>query len=151
DHFGNSVALSGDIAVIGAYFNTINGDEWRGAAYVFAHTGALWVQQQKLFAEDGWFDDYFGNSVAFNGNTVVVGAWGSKYDTPTGAAYVFTIGDGLAQQPRLVASDGLANDSFGHAVALDGNRALVGAYADDYGVNQDQGSAYVFVRNGTTW
>ncbi len=41
-------------------------------------------------------------------------------------------------------SDGAANDNFGISVALSGDTALVGAYADDVGATSDQGSAYVF-------
>ncbi len=52
---------------------------------------------------------------------------------------------------KLTASDGAAGDYFGSSVALSGDTALVGAAGDDVGVNTDQGSAYVFVRSGTTW
>ena len=53
-------------------------------------------------------------------------------------------------QARLSAADGAEGDSFGYSVALSGDTALVGADSDDIGV-VDQGSAYVFVRSGTTW
>jgi hypothetical protein len=51
----------------------------------------------------------------------------------------------------LTASDGVPGDHLGYAVSLDGDTALVGAPWDDVGANADQGSAYVFVRRGTTW
>jgi len=58
---------------------------------------------------------------------------------------------GLALTPtevaKLLASDGAALDVFGGSVAIDGNTAVVGAEGDDSG----SGSAYVFVRSGTTW
>jgi len=52
------------------------------------------------------------------------------------------------QQAQLLASDGGTGDCFGHSVAIDGNTAVVGAYT---AYDNDQGSAYVFVRNGITW
>ena len=57
----------------------------------------------------------------------------------------------LVEAHRLVANDGAAHDAFGISVAVDGDTAVVGAYRDDVGLDVDQGSAYVFVRSGTTW
>ena len=54
-------------------------------------------------------------------------------------------------QQKLMASDGAASDTFGYSVAISGNTAVVGSYLDDIGDNANQGSAYVFVRSGTTW
>src|SRR6266540_3120610 len=48
---------------------------------------------------------------------------------------------------KLTASDGAAGDSFGWAVSLSGDTAVIGAVRDD----TYRGSAYVFVRSGTTW
>ena len=42
------------------------------------------------------------------------------------------------------------DDFFGFSVSLSGDRALIGAYRDDDGGDRT-GSAYVFVRSGTTW
>ena len=62
------------------------------------------------------------------------------------AEYPLTVDPAFTQQAKLTASDGVGNDSFGYAVALSGDTALVGAYGDD-----GKGSAYVFVRSGTIW
>jgi hypothetical protein len=51
----------------------------------------------------------------------------------------------------LTAADGAAWDQFGYSVAISGDTAVVGAVSDDVGGNAYQGSAYVFVRSGTTW
>ena len=45
-----------------------------GAAYVFVRSGASWSQQAYLKASNTGSDDWFGNSVAVSGDTVVVGA-----------------------------------------------------------------------------
>ena len=66
------------------------------------------------------------------------------------AMYPLTIDPLFTLQQRLVATDGAVGDHLGFAVAVDGNTALVGAPFDEV-TETDQGSAYVFVRNGATW
>ena len=66
------------------------------------------------------------------------------------AIYPLTIDPIFTQQTKLTAPDAAASDLFGFAVALDGNTAAVGAPFDD-APGADQGSVYVFVRNGMTW
>ena len=56
-----------------------------------------------------------------------------------------------SQQQKLLASDGAAGDSFGRSVSVSGDTVVVGAYADDTPGGANAGSAYVFVRSGTTW
>jgi hypothetical protein len=67
------------------------------------------------------------------------------------AAYPITIDPLIYQEQKVLAMDGAVGDNFGYAVAMDGNTALVGAANDDIGANANQGSAYIFVRSGTTW
>ena len=115
DYFGYSVSVSGDKAVIGAYWNV-----YRGAAYVFVRGSGLWNQQQKLTASDGAFLGNFGYSVSVSGDTAVIG-------TTIAAAYVFVRGSGVwSQQQKLVASDGSAYDSFGWSVSASGDTAVIG-------------------------
>ena len=87
DLFGNSVAISGDTLVIGAYTEDsaatgVNGNQAdnsafaSGAAYVFVRSGSTWSQQAYLKASNTGPNDLFGASVAISGNTVVVGAFG---------------------------------------------------------------------------
>ncbi len=142
DTFGSSVALSGDTALVGAYFKN-NGT---GAAYAFVRSGTTWSEQHKLVAPDAAADDYFGRSTTLSGDTALVGA--SAKNTETGAAYVFVrSGSTWTEQQKLGASDGASGDQFGYASALSGDVALVGAF----GKNNETGAAYVFVRSGTTW
>jgi hypothetical protein len=151
DMFGSSVAISGDTLVAGAE-NKINIDARHGTVYVFARSGAVWTEQQKLTAGDGGGTDHFGHSVGLSGDTLVVGA---LYDnigsnTKQGSAYVFTRSGGVwAEQQKLVASDGAAQDYFGLAVAIDADTVVAGAPRDDIDANSDQGSVYVFFRPTT--
>ena len=141
DFFGASVALSGDIAIVGARATLSS----QGAAYVFRRDGATWTREAKLVAGDGAAGDSFGTSVAADGDTVVVGA---PAKDGTGAVYVFTrSGTTWTQQWKLVSFFGAAGDGFGNAVSLDGDTIAVGA--SQY--NGGQGDAHVFERSGAGW
>jgi len=150
DSFGYSVAVSGDFAVVGALQATVDGNSYQGAAYVFAKSGGVWTQQQKLTASDGTENAQFGKSVAIDGNTILIGAQSDS--TWRGAAYVFTESAGTwTQAQKLTASDSQTSSYFGGAVALQGSVAVVGEYnATIDGVIQ-QGAAYVFTESNGTW
>ena len=141
--FGFSVAFAGDTALIGA--PGTNGGA--GAAYMFVRSGAGWRQQARLSAGDATAGGQFGFSVAFAGDTALIGAPGTNGGA--GAAYMFVrSGTRWRQHARLSDSDSLAGDELGTAVSLSRNTALVGAGAP---FNTHAGAAYVFVRSGTGW
>ncbi len=156
DGVGNSVAISGDVVVVGA-----PSAGSAGAAYVFLKPAGGWsnaVQNAKLVASDGATSDSFGQSVAIEGDTVVVGSLGddigSKVDQ--GSAYVFVKPAGgwsgsLTESAKLTASDGGGNDAFGGSVALAGDTVVVGSAYDDIGSKVDRGSAYVFIKPAGGW
>ena len=152
--FGFSVAISGDTVVIGAPLDDTGGNGDQGSAYVFTRSGAVWTQQQKLTAQDGAANDFFGFSVAISGETVAVSAFGDDIgaNENQGSAYVFTRSDTTwTQQQKLIANDGEAGHFFGRSVAISGDTVVVGAPDDDIGANFGQGSAYVFTRSGAVW
>ena len=72
--FGNAVAVSGNTMVVGAYEAAVGGNAHQGAAYVFTESGSVWTETAKLTASDGAASNFFGDSVAISGDTVVVGA-----------------------------------------------------------------------------
>jgi hypothetical protein len=154
DSFGTSVAISGDTAIVGAYRDDVGANVDQGSAYVFIRTGSTWTQQAQLTAAGGAADDWFGFSVAISGDTAIVGAYSDDVgaNVNQGSAYVFVrTGSTWTQQAQLTAADGAAFDFFGVCVAISGDTAIVGAIYDDVGANASQGSAYVFVRAGSTW
>ena len=90
DHFGWSVAVDVDVAVVGA-----PGDELYtrlpGAAYVFTRENGVWTRVADLTASDGSDGDRFGVSVAVGGDTIVVSAKNHGVDSVDhGAVYVFS-------------------------------------------------------------
>lgn len=153
DEFGFTVAIDGNTAVVGARLADIGDEVNRGAAYVFVRDEDGWTQQARLLASDGAFAQLFGQSVAIDGDTILVGAIGARVDgVRRGAAYVFTrTGSVWEERAKLIADDGGSFDDFGSAVALDGDTALIGASAAHVGSNNVQGTAYVFVRDGENW
>jgi uncharacterized delta-60 repeat protein len=187
DAFGTSVALSADTVMIGAQgedsnATTVNGNgsdnstSDAGAAYVFVRNNGVWTQQAYLKAANSGVQDLFGKAVAVSGETALIGASGENSNATgvngdganntlqfAGAAYIFVRNNGVwTQQAYLKASNTDAFDSFGAALALSGDTAIVAAFREDSnatGVNGDQtnnvasnaGAAYVFVRNNGAW
>ena len=151
DLFGNSVSVSGDTILVGAY-NDDDGGSNSGSVYVFVRSGTVWSQQAKLTASDAAFGDFFGVSVSLSGDTALVGSYYDNDAGPdSGSAYVFVrSGTVWSQQAKLTASDAAADDNFGISVSLSGDTALIGSYVDDDAGNAS-GSAYVFTRNATVW
>ncbi len=168
DAFGEAVAISGDTIVIGAFLEGssttgVNGggqsdnSMWEaGAAYVFTRSGGTWAQEAYLKASNTNAGDWFGNSVAIDGEAIIVGARyedssGTGVDGPgqgdnsaprSGAAFVFTRdATTWSQEAYLKASNTDARDWFGDTVALSGSTILVGApFEDGHGTGVNGGS-----------
>lgn len=184
DLFGSAVAIAGDTLIVGAPredgsgtgVNPPDDDDLgnSGAAYVFVRSNGVWTQQAYLKASNPGANDFFGDSVAISGNTVVVGATsedgnGTGVDpadnnsaSNSGAAYVFArSGSTWSQQAYLKASNTGNSDRFGRSVAVSGDTVAVGAEQEDgsgTGVNPannnsatNAGAVYVFTRSGSTW
>jgi hypothetical protein len=129
-NFGYGVALDGDTALIGAYRATVSGHVDQGTAFVFTGSGSAWARQAVLVATDGTAGDWFGKTVAVEGDTALVGASaaGVGGNAAQGAGYVFArSGGSWSQQSKVTASDGTTYSALGSSVALSGRTALVGS------------------------
>ncbi|HUU84227.1 MAG TPA: FG-GAP repeat protein [Phycisphaerae bacterium] len=154
DQLGFASAISGDTAVIGARYGDGNEAD-SGAAYVYVWDGSAWIEEAKLIADDGGYDDAFGRTVAVWDGTVsgrrraVIGATrADPAGDASGAAYVFLFdGQDWVQEQRLLGTDTTAGDNFGYSVAIWGETVVVGARGDGGWI----GSAYVFEFDGLTW
>jgi len=154
DFFGHSVSISGNTAIIGAYYDDDNGLD-SGSVYVFAldeATCSQWEQVDKLTASDGAYTDRFGYSVSIGVDTAIVGAFQDDDNgSNSGSAYIFRRdGESWNEQAKLTPSDGNDSDYFGYSVSVSGDYAIVGAYQDD-DKGSNSGSAYIFYYNGTSW
>lgn len=153
DVFGESVAISGDRIIVGADGADPNN---QGAAYVYKRNGGTWTEEDILTAQDAGSEDRFGFSVDLDGRYAVVGAYLDDVGgvVNQGSAYVFyRTGSVWAQQEKLTASDGDAEDRFGVSVAISDSSVVVGA--DQYNIlsqpDIEEGAAYVFTGNAGTW
>ena len=153
--FGRAVAVSGDTLLVGAPLDDGLGDA-AGSAYVFVRQGTGWVEQARLAGSDTAPNDRFGASVAIDGNTALIGAWGVDPGPPgtvnAGAAYVFTRSGTLwTETARLVAPSASFFDSAGKSVALEGGLAVVGATRAGKGPGLNDGAVFVYARVGGSW
>jgi|SRR5688572_383981 hypothetical protein len=158
DHFGQTLALHGDFAIINASLATIAGNMWQGAAYVFKRSGDNWVQIQKLVDSHGEAFKTFGTCVAFSKAYALIGSGGAshagqridravhvfKYQPNAKLAWVQTqtIPTPLAEDPT---------SGFGASVAISDAYALIGAPTASTGGNPGQGMVYVAKETGGTW
>jgi MYXO-CTERM domain-containing protein len=93
DSFGTSVALSGNMALVGADSKNVGANAQQGAVYVFVGAGPSWAEQAKLTASDGAPYDSFGADVTLSGGAALVGAYSKTVDGSSyrGAAYVWLL------------------------------------------------------------
>jgi hypothetical protein len=152
---GNSVGLSadGNTAIVGGW--TDNGQA--GAAWVWARSGNVWTQGNKLVGSDAVGAALQGTSVSLSadGNTAIVG--GRNDNDPEhginlrGAAWVWTRSGSVWTQQglKLVGSGGQFAPGQGSSVSLsaDGNTAIVGGFGDNSGI----GAVWAWIRNGGIW
>ena len=153
NHFGYSAALSGDTLVVGKRLDDVFGGN-TGSAYVFRRSGTTWSQETQLFADNTGHASLaeFGRDVDIDGDTIVVSnPRDDDQGFESGSAYVFTrSGTVWSQQAKLTGSSVVTDDEFGNSVSISGDRIVVGAVLGD-GVAADTGTAYVFLRTGTSW
>jgi MYXO-CTERM domain-containing protein len=129
--FGWSLAVDGDVALVGA-----PNDSPDGAAYVFARSGATWLEQKKLTRPG----ERIACSVALSGGTAVVGTCSDP-----AAAHLF-LRSGTTWNPGQTLSTTGTGNGGGAVVAVDGSTAILGASYTD-----TAGAAYVFAASGSTW
>ena len=150
DVFGYSLDISGSTVVVGAYGN----DSFKGAAYVFEKPATGWggnmTQEAKLVAPDAAVNDFFGGSVAIDGDTIVIGANGADAQgEESGSAYVSTRSATKWREPeKLTPMNGIVNGNFGYAVDIGRERIVIGASHHKKDVTE---RVYVFSLIGANW
>jgi uncharacterized protein (DUF2345 family) len=149
--FGVSVAISGDVIVVGAAnASNFSKQSSPGAVYVFVKPASGWTSMTetvKLTASDGMAGDAFGNSVSISGNTIAVGAF--FVNNFSGRVYVFTCAKNACSQAAELSasdSDGIL-DYLGCSVSVSGNTVVAGSY----GHNNFEGASYVYVEPAGGW
>ncbi len=165
--FGISVAISGDIAVVGAHKENTDATGQNqiteaGAAYIFRKDSVgAWSLAQKIVQGDRFQGDRFGNAVAVWGEQVFVGAEKQDYDEngnnialSAGAVYLFEPdGNGnWIQVRKFTEPSRLMGNNYGHGIAVDRDHLIISAFGNDYDVNESNqivgaGAAYIYERS----
>ena len=150
--YGRSVAVSGDTAVVGAFYDDGIGAS-PGKVFIYTRSGESWSLQQ-LLAPKGAAYRSFGKAVALSGDALLVGApyvtIGS--DRWAGCVYVYTRrGPTWEESARLTCRGAGEDDYFGAAVALQGGTAVVTAPMRDTAARINGGEAFVFTGGGADW
>ena len=158
DQFGDEAAVDGDTVVVGASFAKVGSVFQQGAVYVFERDqGGVdnWGQVAKLTEDSAGLVANFGSSVAIKDDLLAVGA--SRAGT-NGAVTIYerdrggpgTWGRVTTISDSAVGDGGMPLESFGRAVAIDGDLLVVGASSADVSYfGEDDGAAYVFRRDPT--
>jgi hypothetical protein len=149
DHFGGSLAMSGNRILIGALGDDDQGMD-TGSAYVFELVGAQYVQQAKLLAPTGVPFSKFAWSLDLDGDVAVIGQYGPF--AQAGVAHVFRrSGTNWSIDGTLAAPDGGPNEYFGYSVSVSGDRIAVGALGHSTSGLYSAGAAYVYRYQSGAW
>lgn len=144
DRFGTSVAVSRDVVIVGADRSDPRDLSGAGAAYVFVRRSGTWRHDATLSPESLAEGAALGFSVAVDGGVAAAGAPGAE------TVFVFRRRDGRWIEEAALAVPHEFRASFGHAVAVDGDRIAVGAMTQSETQHMG-GAVYVFHRDGEAW
>jgi FG-GAP repeat/Bacterial Ig domain len=146
--FGTSVAIQGNILVVGS-----PGDALYGAGYIYEKAADEWTLSAKVskpqsnYAFEG---DSIGCSVAVDNGVVMVGADGYTGGSPavTGKGYVFVfekVSGVWTQQVRLEDPAGTTNDEYGAAISIKNGYAYIGK------PGRKAGEVLIYKKGGSSW
>jgi hypothetical protein len=145
--FGRTVAIKGNMVIVGARFARADAVERAGAVYVFGKHGDSWQFEEKIISPAPETEDNFGRALAIQGDSLVVTA--RKTSAEEGAAYVFVYTDGRwIHQATLVASDPTAGAYFGQSVDIQGDMMAISARNAN---PNSAGGFYLFRKSGDGW
>jgi hypothetical protein len=156
--FGSSVAVSRNVAVVGA----TGCDGCRGSAFVYERSGGeAWVQIAQLFSSQSYGGDSFGKAIGIDGDIIAVGG-NCKVDVgdgkfPAGCAHIFVrTENGWAQEATLMMMDDgvtIPEVSYASSLAIDDGVLVVGEPSGDFQERgQQSGFIYIYERqNDATW
>ncbi len=150
DSFGSSVAIDGNIALVGSPRDDDNGSD-SGSVYVFVRSGSTWSQASKIVPGNNRRGDKFGQSLDFLNDRLAVGAPGYDFNSilNNGSAYLYNRISSTNFVPsfQLNSTQLLASDSMGEAIALNAvGDVIVGAPLSNI-LGVDAGAAFLFSPN----
>lgn len=129
--FGSAVAIDAslDCIVVGAENESISLGA-QGAAYVFEKEGSEWVQSTRLCDPNGAAGQQFGQAVAIDGSTMLIGADGDDdVGNAAGAAWFYErTGNRWRPTQKVYSSIPFPSQRFGSQVGLSGATAVISSY-----------------------
>lgn len=148
-NFGNSIAISGDVMVVGARQDRDLGTN-AGAVYVFRNNASGWELESKLTASDGGIGEFFGDAVAVEENTIVVGVrWSDSFGPNRGAAYVFEFDGVQWNQTSILPRTIIGQANYGNSVAIANQLIVVSEpYYSAFDENQF-GALHVYTKDAS--
>jgi len=144
--------LSGDTLVVGAPGEAVGGASYVGKVWVYQRTAGVWSLAQEILPDPPDVDRYFGEAVALDGDTLVIGESGQGTGA-AGRAHVYTRQGGTWTLQAVLspyAGSPFPFDLFGTSLSLQGERLAVGA-PGGYVPPFLTGEVFVYERTGTTW
>jgi len=154
DHFGASVSISGNYAIVGAPGDDNGAILNQGSASIYHYNGSTWLVVQKLTDRTGATNDLCGYSVSIDGNFMIASANEDDIgpNINQGSACIFqNSGGNWVYMQKINDAFGSTEDQFGISVSISGNNIIVGEPLDDITVNEDQGAVLFYFFNGSTW
>jgi hypothetical protein len=152
DNFGSSVAIDGNLAIVGARWAS-TGADGAGAAWLFGRdTHGFWNELAHLTSSSPHYHGWFSNGVSVSGRTVAVGA---PNEGTGGYTYIFgenTTGQ-WTEQAKIAPPTADPQMGFGTSVALFGDTLVVGAIQGDAtdALDGKRGAAYVYRHQANDW
>ena len=140
DNFGWSIALSGNLLIVGANLADVGELSNAGAAYVFeVESNGTTSFLSKLNSPDRAINDNFGYAVSTFGDYLAIGSYLADPNdlSDAGAVYLYEVENNgsISYRSKLVAPDLNGGDQFGCSIAQHGNLLAIGAkYANPRGL-----------------
>jgi len=143
--YGSSISVSGNLAVIGAGWENTDQAAKAGAVYVYENVNGQWVERQRITSPNAGYDKIFGQSVATNGNYIVITEpWNES-------AYIYSkVGSQWTLEQTIKVSN-ISSEIFGISCDIFENTIVVGSGAVFALYCNAIGSAYVYEKSGTSW
>jgi len=153
DNFGNAVAIVGDRIVVAASAKDIGQIIDTGKVYSYYRSGTKWLQSQSVTLAPLAIQSFFGSSLDYDGQRLVVGA---QAVSDSGAVYVYyRVGSTWENEAVIESMVDREGDNFGTSVSIDGQTIVVGAPFSNPNIGgrtvTNAGAAYVYHRRGNIW
>ena len=143
--YGSSVAVSGNLAVLGAGWEDTEQANEAGAVYVYEYNGSQWIEKQRITNPSGSYDAIFGQSVATNGTYIIITEPNAK------SAHIYSKSGSTWILEKTFTVTNVSSEKFGISCDVYENTVVIGSGSVFATYCSAVGSAYVYEKNGIEW